>query len=231
MTIAATIVAAPPHLFAEWRAFYFGRCADGADPHSLDWDFPALGIELARCFVHCMRNAKEELAGSTDAQLAYGLRALLMGDLGATADNMTCVSVRGELRLSVIDAIGALYRDVLDRRARPVLGHLGEGDCRPLDYVVYMLWDDSPVTKLIGVEREPGRGSALVEVLSQALSSEPGNPACAESILHGLGHMAAAYPAHRARIVAAIDRFLSTRPMPRPELKAYAEAAMKGLVQ
>lgn len=231
MTIAAPIVAAPPYLYAEWRAFYFGRCADGADPHSLDWDFPALGIELARCFVHCMRNARAELSGCSDADLAFGLRALLMGDLGATADNMTCVSVRGELRLSMIDAIGALYRDVLGPRARPVLGHLGEGDGRPLDYVVYMLWDDSPAGKLIGVEREPGRGSALVEVLSQALSAEPGNPACIESILHGLGHMAAAHPAHRARIVAAIERFLATRPMPRPELKTYAEAAMKGLIR
>ena len=53
------------------------------------------------------------------------------------------------------------------------------------------------------------------------------NPACQESALHGLGHMA-----HRSdRALAIIDRFLANPAGQSPELLQYARAARTGCIQ
>lgn len=94
-----------------------------------------------------------------------------------------------------------------------------------------MLWDISCLRHWIGTTNPTTGKSMLVETLGAVLCDKPNNPACIESVLHGFGHMIGQFPKYREQMQAEIDRFITTRPVLRPELSAYAAAAYRGCVQ
>lgn len=230
----ALLEAPRPARYEAWLDRFFGQLGDGQDPWdmNLNWDFPAPASELADLYRATFAYAGEDLAPFGDWQASTGLCALLMGDLSNVCHDLFGDGISEEQRLALCLSLRRLYLDCLAKRSAPVLGHLSEGSGdRKFGYLTYMLWDVSPLDRLISTKL-PGREvSALVDTLGQVLL-EPGlNPACAESILHGFGHMVHPHPKYRGQIIAAIDTYLSTRPLSRPELYQYAQAAKAGCVQ
>lgn len=215
-----------PSRYREWIDFHFGRSFD--DPWDVEWEFDATPDEKAALFVATMTRGRTDLAGYSDDKVGAGLQALLMGLLSDVPHKICSSS--GAAKVAVIASLTDLYATLLSLRAPPVLGHLNEGDNRRLSFVTYMTWDETPLSSLIGLRGEDGRQSLLVQALKDALLTKPANPAVIEGILHGFGHMVGSHPRQADEICAAIDEFLQTRPIVRPELATYAGRAKTGYI-
>lgn len=221
---AQELCSAAPARYDEWLDYYFGRYGrDSDDEWDMDWHFDAKPQELAHLFIHTLTNCGRDLAPFSDGQVAIGLQALLFSNFSDIPHTLMDGGTTEAARLVSIGSFVALYRDLLDRRAPPVLGHLNETQNNPLEYVTYMLWDVSPFD-VMAARTEAG-GEALLQVLAGALRLR--NDACIESALHGLGHLNGAL---RGRAAAAIGDWLEERPQVRPELLAYARAARSGCI-
>lgn len=221
--------APPPPRYQEWLEFHFGRhCEDAWD---LEWEFSATPQELAALVTCTFVNCGRDLAQLSDLALAVGLKVILDIHHSDIAHTLASEKLDSAQHLGVIRSLRWLYKDCLAIRSPPVLGHLSESADSPLEYITFMLWDVSPLDRLIAI-RDPSSGaSALVDTLSAVLCERPRNPACMESILHGLGHMVLSFPSYRDEIHAAIDKFLSTVPIERKELISYAAAARTGHIR
>lgn len=222
---------APPSRYLEWRDFFFGQYGKQDDFIAVVWEHDFDSSTMAASFAYCAKRAGSELSAFDDWQLGHGLNALL---------NFHCVhdiidgSTSDDAKRAVISSLGPLYGDCLAKRSPPVLGHRNEGSGTPLEFITYMLWDISALTSWIGVTNPATGQSLLIETLGEVLCARPNNPSCIESVLHGFGHMICAHRAQAeyvAHMQAEIDRFITTRPILRPELSAYAAAAYSGCVQ
>lgn len=216
-----------PSRYDKWIAFHFGRNVD--DPYALDWEFQGSADEKALLVAETFNRCKTDLQGFGDQVVATGVKALMMGGLSNLGYEL--LGAGRVQKIALIQSLKPLYSDLLAVRSPPVLGHLNESVGSPLEYVTYMLWDVSPVDHLIGITAPKSANSLLIDVLSDVLNMKPANPAVIESVLHGFGHFVGAHPKYRNEIVAAIDYFLNNRPIVRPELRTYALAAKRGMVQ
>lgn len=221
-----------PPRYDEWLHIVFGRIEDGGDPFALDWIFAATPTEIADLFVTTMEHSGSDLDRYSDYQVAVGLDALLFTNLTGIPHTMIGDEVDEARKVTVLDSLWPLYRDCLDKRSPPGLGHLNETGHDRLAYVTYMLWDVSPFDVM--AKKTAARWDALMNVLSKALRLT--NPACVESALHGLGHLASSRRGFGAgtgpeQARAVISGWLAEKPAVRPELLAYAASARDGCIQ
>lgn len=226
----ASLDAAPPDpaRYQEWLQFYFARASDNVDPWSLDWEFKATPSELAVLTATGFERSATDLALYTEVEVAAGLEALLGGNLSNSPHRLAGRDVGEATKRRLIRSLRPLYLDCLAPRSAPTLGHQRSDLRSPLSFITYMLWDISPLERLIGV-REPENGpSLLIDVLAKVLMHRPANPACLEGVLHGFGHMVLSHAIHREQIRRAIAGFLPLAP---PDLVDYAHAAAAGCVQ
>lgn len=131
----------------------------------------------------------------------------------------------GDLRLEFMESVKLLYREGFNRYCAHFFGHLDDGPepSRPMNSGCYMLWD------MDGIECPAMSGdrpmvAASLNTLQFALTLS--NPACQESALHELGHLAFRY---RLDAEPVIRDYLSSR-RPEEPLKSYAERAANGYV-
>lgn len=215
--------------FDDWIEHAFGRevrlhgNAWYFDPDAPWWDPPPrLAIDyLTRLF----DEPEKPLAWFSDAQIAQGMTYLL--NSCATGERGWLISreVPVAARRRCIMAIHTLFAALFAPRCAPVLGHLDEAGARPINGVTYMFWDVFPG---VALSDDPDRDvlvRATLSVMTETLRLE--SIACQESALHGLGHAHRDYP---DIVEGAIDGFLATHPVIRPELAAYARAARCGCV-
>jgi hypothetical protein len=124
----------------------------------------------------------------------------------------------------LVGSVARFFRDFFEPRCMPKLAHLDTQYTEPLNGICYMWWEvitwgwakDDPDAERIK--------AADLDVMEQVLSLP--NPACQESALHGLGHMAR----HSDRARAIITGYLARADVP-PGLEAYARSALTGCIQ
>jgi hypothetical protein len=213
-----------PARYEEWLEFFFGRFErDSSDPWAMNWWFDASPPDMAELFIRTLQHSGANLARYSDAQVSTGLQALLFSNFSDVAYVLTNSSLSEQQRLDMLRSFRPLYRDCLAQRAPPVLGHLSETRDSPLEFVTYMLWDVAPFDVMALKSKE--RTDVLLDVFWDVLHLP--NEACAESVLHGLGHLGE--PA-RPRAREMIARWIDERPKVRPELLRYAAAAQTGCI-
>lgn len=184
------------------------------------WPEPRTGIAyLTRLF----SAGPSALQWFSDAQIAQGLTGLIntmaVGDQPWMRDPVTPI----EERAAVWDAVARFFAEVLAPGCSPTLGHLSE-EGRPLNGVTYMWWESFPG---FANPDDPGRNlvdQAELACLRAVLAID--SAACQEAALHGLGHWARREP----RCEAIIDAYLAEGRAIRPELIAYAQAALGGCI-
>lgn len=159
------------------------------------------------------------LARFDDAQVGQGLWAWQNELVGATMGENRPLSDR----LRAVRALAPFFEQVMAARCTPTLGHLSEPGT-PVNGICYMwfeLWFGG---------RRPRRADraafqdASLEAAARIL--EIPHDACREGVLHGLGHGTYQNPRPRAVIAA----FLEQTPDLRPELRQYAQRALRGAI-
>jgi hypothetical protein len=198
----------------EW---YFDLDADSwAGPASTTAEY------LARCF----EDADVLLRPYSDAQVRQGLWYLADASCSNHMFALTDPEVPPSLRRRAIQSFYFLFQKCLAQRCSPHLIHRDEMGFNEVNLVCYMWWDILPI---YGCPHEPDR----VDVDAECLSVMEGilgldSDACLESALHGLGHGQMYHP---ERVAEIIDAFLANATHIRPELREYALAARRGMVQ
>lgn len=161
------------------------------------------------------------LGGFSDDELCGGLWFLLSGS-DILPRCLHPEAKESEL-LAFLKATEALFRDLFDVRCAPALSHLDE-EATPLNSPCYMWWDLAAFSP-----HGPWRlVDGCLDVMQATLALR--NDACRESALHGLGHFRSdGWPERRRRTI--VERFLGEQGEGlRPELVAYARAALAGCV-
>ncbi len=181
-----------------------------------EWCF-RMGAMCARCGtdLHCY----------SDEALGNGLWCLFSSSISDMTVAVCQPVDDRDLQLAALASIGTLYRDCLEPRCKPVLGHHSSGGRDPLSMATYMMWD-------LGLPLRPEKTDerpVVLHVLASTLDSP--NIACIESGLHGLSHFAFRSPEAKAMVQAIIEPFLVRRQDIPAELRAYAQAAMLGYCQ
>lgn len=188
----------------------------------------ASDAEVVSLFTYTMQHSGSELAELSDSQVGNGLKLLLEDgfptDIGRTIRD---ADVDIEVKAKAVESLKTLYTNCLALRVKPHMGSLSEtGNCAPLDYICYMLWDVSSWMEWPEVSGRETMLPTLIDVMNSALENH--NEAVVESGLHGLGHMVSSCPELAG---AAIDRFIAWGPDgARPELKQYARQARTGMI-
>jgi len=119
------------------------------------------------------------------------------------------------------DATAQLYTNVFEPNADRTLGHLSEGNSR-FQGALYMFWDSA--RWYAGPESTEGQRRSFLSICERALFSRQAS--VQESALHGLGHASDDMPEAKQ----AIQRFLRKGKARRPEIRTYAESALKGSI-
>ena len=212
--------------FEAFVEFQFGH-AVGAHPWQLgidaDWwePEPRTGIAyLTRLFL----DGRSVLEWYHDDQIAQGLTGLVntmaVGDQPWMRDPVT----PAEQRAAVWGAIAAFFRDVLEPRCAPVLGHNATEAGPEINGVTYMWWESCPGFTNPDDPQRTLVDDAELACLEAILALD--SPACQEAALHGLGHWVRREP----RCEAIIDRYLECGKAGMPELVEYAKAARCGCI-
>ncbi len=217
-----------PPTFDQWINLIFDCSTDdpitplNAAPISVECT-PELTVQyLTRLF----QKSGEALQSCSDSQVNSGLWHI---GSNASSDYMLALldkSVPWPERQQAVRAMYTLFERCFAVRCLPGLSHLGECLSNPLNSVCYMWFDIIPI---YGDPGKPDRSDVDGEMLALLrrivrLDSEP----CQESALHGLGHWQVHYP---HVVQATIDEFLQRTPHLRRELRHYAAAARRGVLQ
>jgi hypothetical protein len=211
----------------DWLDETFGRAVTGeyypyfVERDMTEWPEPVPDHQALDYLTRTFESPVTSLQYFSDRQIAAGLWELGPGDAHCVYNRDIPIEARERL----IGSVKILYRDFFDRRCLPKLSHLDKDYTEPLNGICYMWWEvitwgwanDDP-----DAERLKAKDLHVMETVLQLP-----NPACQESALHGLGHMAR----HSDRALAIIDHFLASDPNSSPELLQYARAARSGCIQ
>lgn len=222
----------PPPRYREWLTHVFDRPV--TDP---GWYFPqdvmqdvrfrATPEELAALFIHTMRHCKADLGAFSDGQVKHGLTYMISNSCSNVSIDVKAEALGIDVRKSVLLSISTLYTDCFELRCAPVLSHVDEPGANPVNSICYMFWDVTPLLHWRKDRNCAVFDDTVIEVLKAALAGSR-NPACVESALHGFGHLRQIM-GPSSPVEAIVTRFIETRPA-RPQLKAYAAQAAKGMV-
>ena len=165
------------------------------------------------------------LEGLSDEEIGVGLWSVLDSGGAGTALALNDATLPLDARITCVNQIPNLYRELFMPRCAERLGHLSEQGGR-LEMICYMFWDVAVFGGPPG-EREGNLfEDAVLDVLEDTLYLD--HAACQESAIHGLGHRVRRHP---ERAPAVLDRWLRSGPMRDDRLRPYAEAARTGCIQ
>ena len=214
--------------YQEWLTYVFDHPV--TDPQwyfELDSpEFAGSESDFALLISQTFLRSGEDLQRFSDAQVNQGIWFL-----ASTAGSSFILSLRdGQVplieKVTGIKNIFCLYRDCFAARCSETLGYRDEPGALDLNRICYMFWDICPLTHLYldDVANRPDLEDAVFSVLERTLQIE--HRACREGALHGLGHMAYAYP---ERVRAVLEKFLAKAAID-DALRGYAENARAGNV-
>jgi hypothetical protein len=190
-------------------------------------------------------NPKEDLKTYSDDQIGLGLNFIFNNSCSNMTHDFKAADVPFDRKIKAIKSLFALFRDVLNPRTPEVLSAFSQEKLSKIGYICYMFWDITPLSSAYGLsfweakmkteaEGEPYKISklenhnfhaAIAHVMKQCLDLS--NPACVESGLHGLGHLAFNHP---KIAVPIIDNFLKNGKYKNESLINYAKMARTGMI-
>lgn len=211
--------------FETWLDCTFGRAVSGEwHPQFVpeeEWPEPVPDHIAVQYLTRLFENSEAALCYYSDRQIACGLWELGPGDAHCVYNR----SIPIEERERLVGSVEILFRDFFDQRCVPKLSHLDKDHTEPLNGICYMWWE--VITWGWAKDDHDGQRLASKDLdVMEAVLQLP-NPACRESALHGLGHIAD----RSARAQAIVDRFLAEMTELSPELERYARAALTGCIQ
>jgi hypothetical protein len=190
-------------------------------------------------------NPAHDLKPYSDDQIGLGLNFIFNSSCSNMTHDFLSEYVPFERKIKAINTLFALFRDVLNPRTPEVLSAFSQEKLSKIGYVCYMFWDISPMSSAANFSfleaktkteaaQEPYINSkmethyfytAIANVMKQCLDLS--NPACVESGLHGLGHLAFSHP---KIAVPIIDNFLKNTKKHDEMLVRYASMARTGMI-
>jgi hypothetical protein len=190
-------------------------------------------------------NPKEDLKAFSDDQIGLGLAFIFDSSCSNMTHDFKAADVPFDRKIKAIHSLFALFRDVFSPRTPEVISAFSQEKLSKLGYICYMFWDITPLSSAYGLrfseakmkakaEEKPHKISklenhdfyaAIAHVMKQCLDLS--NPACVESGLHGLGHLAFDYP---KIAVPIIDNFLKNGKRRNETLVKYAQMARTGML-
>lgn len=204
--------------YEKWLNCVFGRSANQHVSYS-NFDAPTTVEYIHRTLVY----SGSDLLRFSDKQVNNGIEAIFNNSISSIIFTLKEPTVPAEARTAAIRAIKILYTDCFEKRAKPVLGNKDEPGASPINSVCYMLWDVTPISSW-GNKGDCEYFELTLEVLEESLYLK--NPACIESALHGLGHMAI----HNKRVYKIIGDWIKQSQTCRSELLQYAARAQIGYI-
>jgi hypothetical protein len=191
-------------------------------------------------------NAGQDLKPYSDDQIGLGLNFIFNSSCSNMTHDFKAANVPFERKIMALNNLFALFRDVLNPRCPEVLSAFSQATLSKISYICYMFWDISPLSLAYGLsfteakskneaEEEPYNLSKLenynyyttiANVMERCLNLS--NPACVESGLHGLGHLAFSYP---KIAVPIIENYLKKGKKQPTSLIEYAKMAKTGMIQ
>lgn len=177
-----------------------------------------------------------DLAPYSDTQVGQGLIYLFDGAVCNLTHGFKSAAVPVKRKVEALWALSVLFKEVLAPRCAPVLSAYSQEKSSPLTYICYMFWDVTPLStwikfkntdqvSLSSDDETEAYYLAIASVMESCLYMD--NPACIESGLHGLGHLATF---QREIAVPIIDRFLKTAKKQDARLLDYAKSARTGMI-
>jgi hypothetical protein len=189
--------------FGDWIRFAFDHpVSEPAWYHTEEMYFICLPERVIVHYARLFRDAVSTLSPYDDAQVEQGLWFAVGSQL---SEWVWDEDVPLPLRLDVIDAMPAMFRDFLTGR--------------PLDTACFMWWD---MLRTFGDAPDQRITDAMIRALERVLELSARH--CQLSALHGLGHLT-----HDSKD-AIIRRFLAAHPDVDDELRQYALEAIAGNV-
>jgi hypothetical protein len=190
-------------------------------------------------------NPKEDLKTYSNDQIGLGLAYIFDNSCSNMTHDFKAANVPFERKIKALHGLFALFRDVLNPRTPEVLSAFSQEKLSKIGYVCYMFWDITPLSSAYDfsfaeakikteAEQKTYKNSklenhnyyaAIANVMEKCLDLS--NPACIESGLHGLGHLAFNYP---KIAVPIIDNFLKKGKCKNETLINYAKMARTGMI-
>ena len=176
------------------NAWYWDSSIENPNPS------PSVAIGL---LTKLFNEPEEHLKAFSNEQINQGLWYIADNSCSNYMFVLTDESLITEDRLSLIESIYNLFKNLFARRCSPHLSYIDEKGANPLNSVCYMWWDLLPIC---GQPDYPNRSKIdqkILNVMQRTL--ELPSIACQESALHGLGHWETHYP---KQVETIINNFL-----------------------
>ncbi len=190
-------------------------------------------------------NAERDLSPYSDEQIGLGFSYIFDNSCSNMTHDFKSADVLFDRKIKALNNLFALFRDVLNPRCPEILSAFSQATLSKISYICYMFWDITPLSTAYDfsfteakikteAEQKPYKNSkletynyyaAIAQVMEKCLDLS--NPACVESGLHGLGHLAFNYP---KIAVLIIDNFLKSGKCKDENLINYAKMAKTGRV-
>lgn len=218
-----------PELYACALRYLFERTVPRGQEQEWFWnldepEFEATPLEWTRIQTVLFANAGHDLACYNDEQVGMGLNYVMSNSISNVAFAAIDVSVPVEEAMRMMAAMPRLWKQCFGPRLGTGASAIGSRSDR-LYFACYMWFDVWPT--FWNVRQSAPWRQALWEVFRQMLEMPWRDVQVAA--LHGIGHNVRNLD--QQPIDAAIDRFLRTVAPWDTELKDYAHAARRGLVQ
>jgi hypothetical protein len=190
-------------------------------------------------------NPENDLKAYSNEQIGLGFCYIFDNVCSNITHDFKAADVPLERKIKAIHNIFALFRDVLNPRCAAVESAFSQATLSKINYVCYMFWDICPLSSAYGLsftrpqeskmeEKEAHENSklenqfyymAIAEVMKKCLDLS--NPACVESGIHGLGHLAYSFP---DIAVPILDKYILKGKNHSPSLVKYAKMARTGMI-
>lgn len=217
------------HLYQQQLRYIFDRPVTQPEWYWVEQEEPMFEDEdpmTAFVFIETLlQGIKADLQPYSNDQIGVGL-GFVFNETSNLPHDFRKAAVPYERKVAALRSLVALFRDVFEPRCMPVTSASAQEMVSKINNVCYMFWDVCPLSNWNGKASETnGYYSTIAEVMEYSIRLN--NPACIESGLHGLGHLATF---HSRLAVPIIDRFLKTPKKHDPQLLRYAEAARTGMI-
>ncbi len=188
---------------------------------------------------------KIDLAAYSNAQVGIGLIFIFDSAVSNLAYNFKGANVPIKRREQALHNLFNLFSDIFNERCEAISSAFSNEHSTKIQYICYMFWDVCALStwmdftgintkdivaevqrRYANIENETGiYYKAIASVMQRCLGLS--NPACVESGLHGLGHLATFLP---EIAVPIIDRFLAAQKDKHSPLANYAQLARTGMI-
>ncbi len=173
-------------------------------------------------------NAKKDLMPYSDDQIGLGLNYIFNNSCSNLVDDFKTADVSFERKIKAINALFNLFQDIFNPRCEAILSASSQASLSKIQFICYMFWDITPLSIWASLDKNEIEiyNKTIADIMKKCLRLS--NPACVESGLHGLGHLAFGYP---KIAVPIIDDFLKKGKKQSNALLEYAKMARTGMIQ